>query len=158
MDAGIVESLSHAVWSGVFASALAVLLTAPARAIVPAFFCGCAARALRDLIASGGANVHLATLVATAVAVVIAAAVAPRHAAPAVLVASILPLGAAVVVFNAIIQLMRVSVLRGSTRVAASAELTADVGTAFTTFFAIAVGLQAGLSIVRTVRRARDRR
>lgn len=146
--------LPNALCAAGSAAALAIVFTAPLRFVFPSFVCGLAALLVRDLLAATAMNVHWATLIASAVAVVVAVAVTPRHTVvPVVLVAAILPLGAAATVFRAMIELLRVSSAEGEVLVDASVNLVASVGRAFATFVAIAVGLQIGVALVRRYRR-----
>ncbi len=146
----VLAALPNALCAAAMAAAFAVVFTAPLRYIVPSFCCGLAALLARDLLASGGLNVHWATVVAAIAAVIAAVALTPRHAVvPVVLITAVLPLGAAATVFNALIELLRVSSLEGAALVDASARLSASLGKAFTTFVAIALGLQIGISFVR---------
>jgi hypothetical protein len=69
------------------------------------------------------------------------------------LVSGVLPLGAAVAMFNAITELMKVSSLKGEALSGASVALSANIGKVFTTSLAIALGLAAGIAIVRLFRR-----
>lgn len=93
------------------------------------------------------------TVVAAAVVVLAAVAVIRRHVvSPVVVISGVLPLGAAVAMFNAIIELMKVSSLKGEALSASSVALSANTGKVFTTSLAIAVGLGAGMAIVRCFR------
>jgi hypothetical protein len=94
------------------------------------------------------------TAVAAAVVVLVAVAILRRHVvSPVVLVSGVLPLGAAVAMFNAIAALMKVSYLQGEALNGASVMLSANMGKVFTTSLAIALGLGAGMAIVRLFRR-----
>ena len=102
--------LMNSLWAGLFAGGLGILLTAPPRYIVPAFLCGFAGRFARDVFMSWGMSQNWSTAVAAAVVVLVAVAIIRRHVvSPVVLVSGVLPLGAAVAMFNAIIALMKVS-------------------------------------------------
>ena len=70
-----------------------------------------------------------------------------------VLICGVLPLGAAVAMFNLIFALMQVSSLQGEALGGASVALSANLGKMFTTSLAIAVGLAAGMAIVQLFRR-----
>ncbi|HZR26665.1 MAG TPA: hypothetical protein VFA59_23930 [Vicinamibacterales bacterium] len=149
--------LPNALCAAGTAAMLAVVFTAPPRYVLPSFACGLAALLARDLLAASGMNVHWATAVASAGAVIAAAAVTPEHAVvPVVLIAAVLPLGAAVAVFTAMIELLRVSSVEGAALVDASVKLSASLGKAFTTFVAIALGLQIGVAAVRAARHEQD--
>ncbi|MCU0290421.1 MAG: threonine/serine exporter family protein [Thermoanaerobaculaceae bacterium] len=144
----------NSLWSGLFASGLGALLTAPPRYAVRTFLCGCAGRLARDVLTGWGVGQNWATTVAATVVVLVGVAIIrERRVPPVVLVSGVLPLGAAKAMFNAILQLMRVTSLEGEPLVAASIALSASVATVFTTSLAIAMGLAAGISAVRLVRR-----
>ena len=146
--------LMNSLWAGLFAGGLGILLTAPPRYIAPAFLCGFAGRFARDVFMSWGMNQNWSTAVAAAVVVLVAVAVIRRHVvSPVVLISGVLPLGAAVAMFNAIIELMKVSSLKGEALSGASVALSANMGKVFTTSLAIALGLGAGMAIVRLFRR-----
>jgi hypothetical protein len=78
-----------------------------------------------------------------------------RELSPVVLVSGVLPLGAAVVMFNAIVELMKISSLEGEALGESSVALNANIGKLFTTSLAIAVGLAAGIAIVQLIRHRR---
>ena len=146
--------LMNSLWAGLFAGGLGILLTAPPRALVPTFLCGFAGRFARDVFMSWGMSQNWSTAVAAAVVVLVAVAVIRRHVvSPVVVISGVLPLGAAVAMFNAIIELMKVSSLKGEALSGASVALSANMGKVFTTSLAIALGLGAGIAIVRLFRR-----
>jgi uncharacterized membrane protein YjjB (DUF3815 family) len=146
--------LMNSLWAGLFASGLGILLTAPLRYIVPTFLCGFAGRFARDAFMSWGMSQNWSTAIAAAVVVLVAVAIIRRNVvSPVVLVSGVLPLGAAVAMFNAITALMKVSHLEGEALSGASVALSANVGKVFTTSLAIALGLGAGIAIVRLFRR-----
>jgi uncharacterized membrane protein YjjB (DUF3815 family) len=150
----LLKILVDNLWAGLFAGGLAVIFTAPPRYIVPAFLCGFAGRSARDLLMSVGLNQNWSTVVAAAVLVLVAAAIVRRHVvSPVVLVSGLIPLGAAISMFNAIMSLMRVSSAKGEALSEVSDALNANVGKVFTTSLAIALGLAVGMAIVRLVRR-----
>ncbi len=137
-------------WAGLFASGLGILLTAPSRYLVPTFLCGFAGRLVRDVVMSWGMGQNWSTAVAAAVVVWLAVSMIRRDVQfPVVLISGVLPLGAAVAMFNAIIGLMKVSSLTGEALREASVALSANIGKVFTTSLAIALGLGAGLTVVR---------
>jgi len=146
--------LMNSLWAGLFAGGLGILLTAPLRYIAPAFLCGFAGRFARDVFMSWGMNQNWSTAVAAAVVVLVAVTIIHGHVvSPAVLISGVLPLGAAVAMFNAIVALMNVSHLEGEALSGASVALIANMGKVFTTSLAIALGLGAGMAIVRLFRR-----
>jgi uncharacterized membrane protein YjjB (DUF3815 family) len=146
--------LMNSLWAGLFAGGLGILLTAPPRYIAPAFLCGFAGRFARDVFMSWGMNQNWSTAVAAAVVVLVAVTIIRGHVvSPVVLISGVLPLGAAVAMFNAIIEFMKVSSLKGEALSGASVALSANMGKVFTTSLAIALGLGAGMAIVRFLRR-----
>lgn len=150
----LLKVLMNSLWAGLFAIDLGILLAAPPRQFVSAFFCGFAGRLTRDVSMSWGMSQNWSTVVGAAVVVLVAVAIIRRRAvSPVVLVSGVLPLGAAIAMFNAILELMKVSSLEGEALSRASVALSANIGKAFTTSLAIALGLAAGMAIVRLLRR-----
>jgi uncharacterized membrane protein YjjB (DUF3815 family) len=144
----------NSLWAGLFAGGMGILLTAPPRFIAPAFLSGFAGRFARDVFMSWGMNQNWSTAAAAAVVVLVAVAVIRRHmVSPVVVISGILPLGAAVAMFNVIVALMKVSHLEGEALSGASVALSANIGKVFTISLAIALGLAAGMVIVRLCRR-----
>ena len=142
--------LTHSLWAVLFATGMAVLATAPVRYLVPTFLCGLVGRGVRDVGVGWGLTQNWATVIAAAVVVLVAAAIIRRRAvSPVVLICGVLQLGASVAMFNLIVALMRVSSLEGAELTAASVALNANLGRVFTTSLAIALGLGAGMAIVR---------
>jgi uncharacterized membrane protein YjjB (DUF3815 family) len=149
----LLAMLMNSLWAGLFAGGLGILLTAPPRYLVPTFLCGFAGRLARDAFMSWGMGQNWSTAVAAAVVVWVAVAIIRRHLeSPVVLVSGVLPLGAAVAMSNTILELMKVSSLKGEALSGASVALSANLGKAFTTSLAIALGLGAGIAIVRLFR------
>jgi len=145
--------LMNSLWAGLFASGLGILLTAPPRYLVPTFLCGFAGRLARNVFMSWGMGQNWSTAVGAAVVVLVAVAIIRRPGvSPVVLVSGVLPLGAAVAMFNAIVELMKVSSLKGEALSGASVALSANLGKVFATSLAIALGLGAGMAIVRLFR------
>ena len=146
--------LTNSLWAALFATGFGVLLTTPARALVSCFVCGFMGRFVRDVCMGWGLSQNWATAVAAAVVVLLAVAIVGHHAiSPVVLICGVLPLGAAVAMFNMILDLMKVSSSSGETLSAASVALIANTGKVFTGTLAIALGLGAGMAIVQFVRR-----
>lgn len=150
----ILTILLNSLWAGLFAGGFGILFTAPPRYIAPAFLCGFAGRFARDVFMRWGMSQNWSTAAAVVAVVLIAVAITRRHVvSPVVLVSGVLPLGAAIAMFNAIIELMKVSSLNGEALSGASVALSANIGKVFTTSLAIALGLAAGMAIVRLFRR-----
>lgn len=144
------NTIVSSAWAGLFACGWAVLLTAPPRFIAPAFVGGFAARFTLEALTSWGLNQNWSTVVAAAIVVLIAAAIVRRDAvSPVVMITGVLPLGAVVAMFYSSILLMKVSLLTGEALSGAVVELVANLGKMFTTTLAIALGLGAGLEVMR---------
>ncbi len=144
----------NSLWAGLFAGGQGILLTALPRYIAPSFLCGFAGCFARDVFMSWGMSQNWSTAVAAPVVVLVAVAVIRRHVvSPVVVISGVLPLGAAVAMFNVIIGLIKVSTLKGEALTGASVALSANMGKVFTTSLAIAVGLVVGIAIVRFFKR-----
>jgi uncharacterized membrane protein YjjB (DUF3815 family) len=140
--------------AGAFASALAIILTAPSRYLVSAFICGIAGRLSRDALLGFGFGPGWATAAASAIVVLVAVALLrDREMPPVVLISGVLPLGSAVAVFNAIVNLMKVPSLKGEALSRATDAVNGDVGKVFVTSLAIAIGLTVGTGAMRVIRR-----
>lgn len=152
MDLGAV--LGNGVVAGLFACGMGILLTAPLRYVAPAFLCSFAGCFSRDVLMSWGVTQNWSTAVAAAVLVFVAMAIIREpDVPPVVLISGVLPLGAASSMFNAILDLMRVSSLKGGDLDAAAVALIASASRVLTISFAIALGFGAGLAVKRFVRR-----
>jgi uncharacterized membrane protein YjjB (DUF3815 family) len=150
----LVAVLGNGMLAGLFACGLGVLFTAPLRYVAPAFLCGFAGCFSRDVLMSWGVTQNWSTAIAAAVLVFVAMAIIREPAVPpVVLISGVLPLGAAASMFNAILDLMRVSTLKGGELDAAAVALIASAGRVFTVSLAIALGIGVGLAVKRFVRR-----
>jgi uncharacterized membrane protein YjjB (DUF3815 family) len=146
--------LMNSLWAALVATGLGVIYTAPVRYLVATFLCGFAGRCVRDVCMGWSLSQNWATLIAAVVVVVVAVSIIRRHTvSPVVLICGVLPLGATVGMFNLILALMQVSSLKGEALSGASVALSANLGNVFTTSMAIAVGLGAGMAIVRLFKR-----
>ena len=93
-----------------------------------------------------------ATVIAAAVVVLARGGDPPApDGLPVVLICGVLPLGSAVAMFNLIFALMQVSTVTGEALGGASVALSANLGKVFTASLAIALGLGAGMALVRFV-------
>ena len=100
---------------------MATLLTAPPRYLVATFVCGLAGRLVRDLLTGWGMGPNWSTVLAAAAVVLVAVAFIRRQqVSPVVLVCGVLPLGSAVAMFNAILELMKLSTAQGDALSAAT--------------------------------------
>ncbi len=146
-------ALGHAVTAAGLAASLAVVFTAPAACIVPSFVSGLATYLVRESLAGIGMHEAGATAIASATAVLVAMTVTPKRlAATVVVIAAIIPLSAGVALFAAITDLLKVSTYQGAALEEASIGLNANLARAFTTFAAIAFGLQLGFTLARLLR------
>jgi uncharacterized membrane protein YjjB (DUF3815 family) len=144
----------NSLWAGLFAIGLAILLTAPRQYLVAAFFCGFAGRFIRDLLVGWGMSQNWSTVIASAVVVLVAVAIIRRHqVSPVVLICGVLPLGAAVAMFNMIFALMKLSTAQGEALNGVSIAFTSNLAKVFVISLSIALGIGAGTAIVRLCRR-----
>lgn len=149
--------LSHCLWTGLFAAGLGVMLTAPAQYLVACFFCGFVGRGVKDITHGFGVDVNWATAIAALAVVLVAAALTRRQTvSPVVLICGALPLGASVAMFHLIFALMKVSTAKETELAEASLALTANLGKVFTISLAVALGLGAGVALVKLLRRRVD--
>lgn len=145
--------LMNSLWAALFAAGLGVMLTAPVRSLAAAFACGFAGRAFRDVCVGWGLSVNWSTVIAAAAVVLVAAAILRRYTvSPVVLICGVLPLGAAVAMFNLIFALMQISTAKEGALGDASVALSANLGKVFIISLAIALGLGAGMQFVRLFR------
>jgi len=146
--------MMNSLWAALLAAALGITYTAPARYLVATFLCGFIGRGVRDGCIGWGMSFNWATVMAAAVVVMVAVSIVRRHVvSPVVLICGVLPLGASTGMFTLIQTLIQVSSLKGEALTGGSAALTASLGKVLTTSLAVAVGLGAGMAIVRLVTR-----
>jgi uncharacterized membrane protein YjjB (DUF3815 family) len=145
----ITPILFNAIWAGLFAAALSVVLTAPPQAIFPSLLSGFAARLIRNALIGWGVSSSAAVVVAAAACVLLAVALARRRQNFSVIaiVTGVLPLGAAVALFNSIKGILSLSALKEQALIAASAQLSANLSTVFTTTLAMVLGIGVGFLI-----------
>jgi len=147
----IAAAAVNSMWAGLFAAAMAVVLTAPPQGILPSLLCGFAARFIRNVLIGWGVSSSAAVVVAAAACVLLALAFAGRRRRFSVIaiVTGVLPLGAAVALFNSIKGILSLSTLKEQALIAASAQLSANVSAVFTTTLAMALGIGVGFLIAR---------
>jgi uncharacterized membrane protein YjjB (DUF3815 family) len=145
----ITPILLNSVWAGLFAAALAIVLTAPPHAIIPSLLCGFGARLIRNILIGLGATSSAAVVGAAAACVLLAIALANhrRNVSLIALVTGVLPLGAAVALFNSIKGILNISGLKEQALIVASAQLSANLSTVFTTTLAMVLGIGVGFLI-----------
>jgi uncharacterized membrane protein YjjB (DUF3815 family) len=145
--------LFNSLWSAIFSAGMAVVFSAPSWALVPSFCCGFIARLVRDLLMGWGASQNLATFVAAAVIIFIVVSLVRRPGvSPIVMLAGIIPLGAAGALFRAIVGFLEISSLKGEGP-SAPVALISNLSIVFTTTCAIAVGAWTGYLLAQSVRR-----
>lgn len=149
--------LINCIWAGFYAGGMGLLCTAPLRSILSAFLCGFAGCFSRDILISWGLSQNWSTAAAAA-SVVLAAMILIRgnEVSPVVLISGIVPLGANPAVLRMIIELMKVSSLKGEALSESSAAFIANTGKVFTTYLAITLGLAIGIMIMRLFRKKND--
>ncbi|MET0294716.1 MAG: threonine/serine exporter family protein [Phenylobacterium sp.] len=148
--------MAPALWAGVFAGAMSVVFSAPARSAWPCFVGGLLGRLTRDLLLQAGTTLELASMAAAAL-VVVASALLTRRAglSPAVMVSALLPLGAAAAFFRALVGFMQISRLPPAALPQVSVALVANLSRVFMTSLAIALGVAIGLGLVRLLQAGR---
>ncbi len=148
--------LADSLWSGVFAAALGIGLTTLPQALAPSFICGFAARLVRDLLIGSGISLAVSVAAAAASCVVVAAVAVRRqpNLSMIALVTGVLPLGAAVALFDLIENVVALATLKGSALTQPTLQLAADFGVVVITTTAIALGLLIGIVITTPIRRA----
>jgi uncharacterized membrane protein YjjB (DUF3815 family) len=148
--------LSNSLWAALFGIGMAVLFSAPKRALIPSFCCAFLARFLRDALIGWGSGLNLATFVAAAIVSLVAFGVMPRRGlSPVVAAAGLIPLGAAGALFRAIDAFLGTHSLRGETitDVDTAAKILSNCGILFATTCSIAVGTWAGYVVWESIRR-----
>lgn len=147
--------LENSLWAAFFATGLGVLFTAPPRYLPAAFVCGFLGRGVRDLCITVDMNVNWATVISSTFVVLVALVFTRgRTVSPVVLICGVLPLGAAVPMFDLIFALMKVSSAKGAAAVdQASLAVSTNAGKVFATSLAIALGLAAGIAVQRVLQR-----
>jgi uncharacterized membrane protein YjjB (DUF3815 family) len=153
----IASPLTNSILAGVFAAALGVGLTTAPNALIPSFFCGFAGRFVRDILIGQGVSLAVAVSVAAAVCVVVAALQVreQQNISMVALVTGVLPLGAAVALFDLIENVVALATLKGDALTRPTLQLAADVGTVVITTSAIALGLLVGFVVTAPLRRVR---
>ena len=148
--------LLNALWAGLFAAGLAVIFTAPPRYLFAAFVCGAFGVTARAIAAELGLNANQATVIA-AMGVVLAGSLFVRRQEmpPVVMASGIIPLAGSLAVFNTIFLLMRIPAAPADTLNDLVVDLSSNVAKVFATTLSIALGLGAGMAIVRLLKRDR---
>jgi uncharacterized membrane protein YjjB (DUF3815 family) len=146
--------LANSLWCAVFATCFGVILATPPRVLVSCFVGGFVGRLVRDVLIGYGMSQNWSTMVAAAALVLVATALASHHRiSPAALICAVLPLGSAVAMFNTLFELMKMSSLQGEMLDASAVAMSANFARAVTGTLAIALGLAAGMAIIRASQR-----
>ncbi len=142
--------LTDGLWGGLFALAMAAVFSAPYQGLIPSFCCGFVARSVRDTVIGWGGGQIPAIAIAAALAVMTAIALVRRPGlSPIVMLSGLLPLGAAAPCFNAIVDFLQITSLKGDALTPVPLRLVLDLSRVFTTFLAIAVGGSLGFALAR---------
>ncbi|HET9952723.1 MAG TPA: threonine/serine exporter family protein [Candidatus Eisenbacteria bacterium] len=150
--------LVDAVPAALFAGSLGVIFTAPPRYLAATVGCGFAGRLVRDLLVGADMGSGWATLLAAAtVGIVAAALVRSRSVPPVVMIAGLLPLGAAGATFDMILGFMKIPNLQGEALRVASVEFVASTAKAFVTYLALSVGISLATVAMRLMNRGENR-
>jgi uncharacterized membrane protein YjjB (DUF3815 family) len=152
----IAAILFNSLWAAIFSAGMAIVFSTPSWALGPSFCCGFIARLVRDLLTGWGASQNLATFVAAALVIFIVVSLVRRPGvSPIVMLAGIIPLGAAGALFRAIVGFLEVSSLKGE-GLSSPVALISNLSVLFTTTTAIAVGAWIGYLTGQSVRRDRS--
>ena len=148
------QILLNSMLAALFATGMAILLTAPYQYLVSTFLCGFTGRFVRDVMMGWGMSQNWSTVVASAVLVLVAVAITQRHRiSPVVLICGVLPLAASVAIFNLLFELMKLTTLNGESLIAATIAFCSNAAKTFIGTLAIALGLEVGLAIARLISR-----
>jgi uncharacterized membrane protein YjjB (DUF3815 family) len=153
MNMELAAILFNSLWAAIFSAGMAIVFSTPSWALAPSFCCGFMARLVRDLLTGWGASQNLATFVAAALVIFIVVSLVRRPGvSPIVMLAGIIPLGAAGALFRAIVGFLEISSLKGEGP-SAPVALISNLSIVFTTTCAIAVGAWTGYLLGQFVRR-----
>ena len=134
---------------------LGIMLTTRPRALLPSFLCGFAARLARNLLIGWQVNVLVAVAIGAGICVVIATIlVRTQRDSTVALITGILPLGAAVSVFDAIRNLLQLATLKGEALTQPAIALVASLSSVIATTAAIIFGLFVGYLVATPLRPA----
>ncbi len=154
MSAAVI--LANSLWAALFGTGMAVLFSAPARALIPSFCCAFLARFLRDALLGWGAGANLATFVAAGIVSIVAfGVISRRRLSPVVVAAGLIPLGAAAALFRAINAFLGAHYVVGKalTDSGAAVEIFSNLRILFLTTCAIAAGVWVGYLVWQFIRR-----
>ena len=151
----VANELANAAWAGVFAAALGIGLTTLPNALAPSFTCGFVARLVRDLLLAQKVSLAVSVSAAAAACAIVAALLVrqQRNLSMIALVTGVLPLGAAVALFDLIANVVALSTLQGAALTQPTLQLAADFGIVVITTAAIALGLLIGFVVSAPLRR-----
>jgi len=136
-----------------FSVAIAMMYTAPLRALLPTLAAGFAGSFVRDLSIACHLGANWSTLLgATAVVLMAVTTARGNRLSPVVLISAVLPLGGASAMFELIFSVMKASVAEGEALAGASLAMTEHFAKVFIVSVAIASGIAVGISILRLCR------
>lgn len=142
--------LQSGFWAALFAAALAMAFTAPARALPVVLAAGFAGRFSRDALTQLDVALPVATLLAALVATILAVAVARERASvPVAAVTAVIALGPTALIFNAIRAAFNVFAKDPAVAAAASTDFTINSLKAFVVVAAMAIGTAVPLLVGR---------
>lgn len=148
------QSVITGFWGGIFAAALCIVFSAPARAMPAAFCGGFLARFARDALMAEGFRLELGTLVGAALAAIVGALLIRRKGeTPVVIASAVIPLAPGAIFIRAINDFLQITLRSDDKLAGIPAELVVNLSKVFTTTAAIAVGLSLTLMALEAVRR-----
>jgi uncharacterized membrane protein YjjB (DUF3815 family) len=140
--------VTDSIWAGLFAGAMSIVFSAPYSALFLSSCGGFVGRLVRDMLLQWGAGANVATLVAAAMVVMVAALRRPGMS-PVITVSGILPLGAAGAFSRAIVDFLQISSLTEQKASAVALSLVWNISVVFTTTAAIGAGISVAVYAVR---------
>lgn len=146
--------LINALWAGLFAAGLGVLLTTPPRGLLPCFACGLVGRLTRNLLIAGGLSQPVSIAMGAIACVLVTTLFNQRHhLSPLAMITGVLPLGAAVPMFRSIHSILTLHRLQGDALSEAVVQLIANLSNVFTTTLSIVLGIWLGLLLLTALGR-----
>jgi hypothetical protein len=154
MAAELLEILIVSAWAGLLSMSIAVAFSMPLSGLLPSFFCGFAARFCLGFMRWNEIALNPAIITAAVVVVVVAKIwVWGSTATPAVVMSGLIPLGAAIDMFKAILLILHSTSATSSEAAEAAALLVSHISIVVTTTLDIAVGAFAGYALTLIVSR-----
>jgi uncharacterized membrane protein YjjB (DUF3815 family) len=142
--------LHNGFWAALFAAALALSFTAPARVLPVVLIAGFAGRFSRDALMQLDLLLPMATVLGALAATALALIAAREPASvPVAAVTAVLPLGPTTLVFNALRAVFEVFAADPAVATAAAADFTTNTLRAFVVVAAMAIGTALPLLVSR---------